>query len=142
MLKKYTCFIFCLIALPVLSQPITSNFYKAVFVRVVDGDTIKVNLPCSYKMFCRNISVRVAGVDCPEIHSKDKQERQQAQAAKYFTRAFLQGHNITLKGCRKGTYFRIVCAVLADGKDLSVALLDAGLAIPYDGGEKPYATKK
>lgn len=132
-------FVLLNIHLSASAQPLTSNFYKVGLARVVDGDTIKVNLPCSYKTFCRNISVRVAGVDCPEMRSANKQERAQAVAAKKFTQAFLQGRNITLKSCTKGKYFRMVCNVLADGNDLSSALLEAGLAAPYNGGTKTYA---
>lgn len=121
-----------LICCSAFAQPITSNFYKVDLVRVVDGDTFKVNLACNYKLFCRSVSVRVAGINCPELRSKDETERQNAKAAKEFTKQFLDKRKITLKNCQKGKYFRMACNVFADEEDLAAALLEAGHAVPVE----------
>ena len=126
-----TCFSLCLNA-----QPLTSNFYKVQLGKVIDGDTFKVYLACRYKVFCRAVSVRVRGIDTPELKSKDPAEKERAKQARQFTRDFLTNRKITLKQCSKDKYFRLLCNVYADGKSLSSALLEAKLAVPYDGGTK------
>lgn len=123
--------IFLLAAVLVFAQPIVADFHKVTLVRVVDGDTIKFNLACKHKLFCRNMSVRVRGVDCPEMRSANKEDKERALAAKQFTQQFLTGRKIALKSCQKGKYFRMVCDVYADGKNLATALLEAGHAVPY-----------
>lgn len=102
----------------------------------MDGDTFKVYLACSYKLFCKSVSVRVRGIDTPELKSKDATKRAKAQEAKRFTQQFLTGHKIVLKRCTRDKYFRLLCEVYADNKSLADALLAANLAISYNGGSR------
>lgn len=97
-----------LFTLPIFSQPLTSNFYKVQLGKVIDGDTFKVYLSCSYKIFCKGASVRVRGIDTPELKSKDPETKAKAKAAKKFTKEFLTGRKITLKQCEKDKYFRLL----------------------------------
>lgn len=125
------CFCF-----PLFAQQPTSNFYKVRLGKVIDGDTFKVYLACSYKLFCKSVSVRVRGIDTPELKSKDETKRAKAQEAKRFTQQFLTGHKIILKRCTRDKYFRLLCEVYADNKSLADALLAANLAISYNGGSR------
>lgn len=129
-------FVVCLGACPAFTQTQSSSFYKVKLGRVIDGDTFKVYLACSYKLFCSSVSVRVRGIDTPELRSKDEAVKQKAREARAFTKAFLEGGKIRLKDCTKDKYFRLLCDVTVDGKSLASALLEAGLAKEYDGGEK------
>lgn len=121
---------------PLFAQQPTSNFYKVRLGKVIDGDTFKVYLACSYKLFCKSVSVRVRGIDTPELKSKDETKRAKAQEAKRFTQQFLTGHKIILKRCTRDKYFRLLCEVYADNKSLADALLAANLAISYNGGSR------
>lgn len=123
-------------ALQAQEQAQSSSFYKVKLGRVIDGDTFKVYLACSYKLFCSSVSVRVRGIDTPELRSKDEAVKQKAREARAFTKAFLEGGKIRLKDCTKDKYFRLLCDVSVDGESLASALLEAGLAKEYDGGEK------
>lgn len=118
------------------SQQPTSSFYKVRLGKVIDGDTFKVYLSCSYKLFCKGISVRVRGIDTPEIKSKNAEEKTKAYRAREYTRKFLQGGKITLKQCTRDKYFRLLCDVKVNGADLATALISNGHAVPYDGGKK------
>ena len=42
---------------------------------VYDGDTFKINLNCSFAVYCEKVPVRVRGVDCPEIKGNSAQEK-------------------------------------------------------------------
>ena len=125
----------------------TSNVQKNTFaadrfenvkvVSVYDGDTFRVNLNCTLDIFCQNIPVRVRGIDTPELNSSSQNERKKANEAKYFTTEFLRGRSdVTLFNCGRDKYFRLLCRVKVGNKDLTTALLKAGLGVAYEGGTK------
>ena len=106
-------------------------------VSVYDGDTFKINPPCEVDLFCDTVSVRVRGVDTPEIKGKTEREKQLAQKAKKFTQEFLKKGPITLTNCGRDKYFRLLCNVQNNtGKDLAQALIEANLGYAYQGGTK------
>lgn len=121
-----------------------NSFYKVSLASVYDGDTFKVYLACRYPLFCQKIPVRVKGIDCPELKTKDPCERQAALKAKEFTKDFLKSGPIILRNCQKDKYFRLLCDVFVRDidnpkkyeKSLSQALLAKDLAVPYNGGTK------
>jgi endonuclease YncB( thermonuclease family) len=43
---------------------------------------------------------------------------------------------ITLKNMERGKYFRIAADVYVDGEKLTDVLIEAGMAVRYDGGRK------
>lgn len=134
--KRIISFLLLFLSFPLFAQQSTSNFYKVRLGKVIDGDTFKVYLACSYKLFCKSVSVRVRGIDTPELKSKDETKRAKAQEAKRFTQEFLTGHKIVLKRCTRDKYFRLLCEVYADDKSLAEALLAANLAISYNRGSR------
>lgn len=136
----------CLLVFTVkyITQNKTSNFpqtqndiFKDVrVVSVYDGDTFKINLNCNTDIFCDNVSVRVKGIDCPEIKGKTENEKELAKQAKQFTKDFLQSGTVNLSNCTRDKYFRINCSVEVNGQNLATLLLGKGLAYNYDGGTK------
>lgn len=112
------------------------NFNKVSLASVYDGDTFRVHLSCRYGLFCRSIAVRVRGVDCPEMRGVPPETKALAKQARTFTKNFLSGGKILLRNCGRDKYFRILCDVKVNGNSLAEALLDAGHAVPYDGGTK------
>ncbi len=44
---------------------------------------------------------------------------------------------IILKNMERGKYFRIAADVIVDGESLANMLVEAGMAVRYDGGKKP-----
>ena len=45
---------------------------------------------------------------------------------------------ITLKNMQRGNYFRIASDVIVDGESLADMLIEAGMAIRYDGRKKAH----
>ena len=45
---------------------------------------------------------------------------------------------ITLKNMERGKYFRIAADVYVDGESLGDMLIEAGMAVRYDGGKKTH----
>lgn len=106
-------------------------------VSVYDGDTFKVNVDGWPDVVGRNISVRVAGIDTPEMRGKCEYEKQLAREAKQFAADRLMGAEmVRLVNIKRGKYFRLVAVVYVDGVSLGEALIKQGLAVRYDGGTR------
>ena len=105
-------------------------------VSVYDGDSIKVEAEI-WPGLTWSGSVRVDGVDTPEIRGKCDAEKAAAVAARDFVAA-RAGDRVTLYDVQLGKYAgRVVARVqLDDGADLTHALIDAGHGRPYDGGKR------
>ena len=102
-----------------------------------DGDTIRFDIPGVHPLLGDNIAIRLKGVDTPEVRGKCPAEKKLAVAAKDFVQGMLaKAKRITLRETGRGKYFRIVSQVVADGVDVSGALLKTGLAMPYLGEKK------
>lgn len=112
-------------------------FKNVSIASVYDGDTFKINLNCSFAVYCEKVPVRVRGVDCPEIKGKTEKEKRLAQKAKAFTKAFLEDGPVTLTDCGRDKYFRLLCDVTNNtGEDLAEELIRHNLGYAYNGGKK------
>ena len=113
------------------------DFEGAEYVRNYDGDTITFNLPGLHPIIGEKISIRVNGIDTPEIRGKCEKEKYDAKQAKEMVADILKdAEKINLKNMERGKYFRIAADVIVDGESLADMLVEAGMAIRYDGGKK------
>lgn len=104
---------------------------------IYDGDTFRCTIKGYPPIIGERISIRVAGIDCPEMRDKRQNIKDLARQAKQYTvKRLREGKEINLVNMRRGKYFRIVADVIIDGKNLSQELIKAGLAKPYEGGTK------
>ena len=109
------------------------------FVKNYDGDTITVDLKGHHPLFGDDISVRIAGIDTPEIKGKCSQEKELAREAREVVgRILKKAGTIKLKNVRRGKYFRIVADVQAGKQNVADVLIKKGLAVRYDGGTKGF----
>jgi len=116
----------------------TSDSFKCVkYIRNYDGDTITFNIPGVHPLIGKKVSIRVNGVDTPEIRTKDKCEKRIGRIArKFVTNKLKHAQRIDLLNIKRGKYFRIVADVYIDDKNLKTVLLSEKLAYEYDGGTK------
>ena len=115
------------------------DYQGAIYLKNYDGDTIRFNLPGYPPIAGKDIRVRVNGIDTPEIKGKCKKEKYEAQQARDMVTDILKGaEKITLKNMKRGKYFRIAADVIVDGENLADVLIEAGMAIKYNGGKKTY----
>ncbi len=106
-------------------------------VSVYDGDTFNVDIDEYPNLIGKNIPIRIAGVDTPEIKSVEIPLKIKALQAKEFTKNILENAKvIELKNMRRGKYFRIVADVIVDGQNIADLLLTQGHAKPYYGRKK------
>ena len=114
-----------------------TDFPNVAYHRCYDGDTCTFTIPGVHPLFGEKISVRIAGIDTPEIRGKCQKEKALAmQARNLVTRMLGQARRIDLLDAQRGKYFRIVARVAADGRDIGASLINRGLAVEYDGGKK------
>ena len=108
-------------------------------VEVYDGDTFKIDLPSQHPLFGDDISVRVAGIDTPELRGTSDKVKALAYKAKNRTQELLSdAKTIELKNPQRDKYFRVLAEVWIDGESLGEKLKSDGLAKEYDGeGARP-----
>ena len=139
-MRILTIVILSFLSLP--SHVLAKSFgdYKgAVYLRNYDGDTITFNLPGLHPIIGEEISIRVNGIDTPEIKGKCEKEKYNAQQAQQMVADFLKdAEQIVLKSMERGKYFRIAADVIVDGENLADVLVEAGMAVRYDGGKKTH----
>ena len=114
-----------------------ANFDNISLISVYDGDTFYIDIPsCDIDVFCKHISVRVRGVDCPEMKGSTAETKARAKQAKEFSERFLKSGKILLYNCGRDKYFRLLCDVNVNKQNLAQELIKNGYGIPYDGGTK------
>ena len=102
-------------------------------VEVYDGDTIRVDAHPWPDMTIR-VSIRIDGIDTPEIHGKCDDEINRAKAAKEFlTRA--AGDHVTILNPRPGKFARRMLAdvLIPTGEDVASLMINNGFAREYHG---------
>ena len=109
---------------------------QATAIKNHDGDTLTVSIPDWPSIIGDNITVRVLGVDTPEILGKCANEKLKAGIAKEYTANFVKDKKVTLKNIQRDKYFRILADVYVGEHSLSSELLKQGLARPYFGDTK------
>ena len=107
-------------------------------VNIYDGDTFTVNIYCWPNIIGKNISIRIYGIDTPEIRGTEGVVKKLALDAKKMTSYYLLSADVVeLRSIRRGKYFRIIADVYIDGVSLGNILIKAGLAKAYHGGKRP-----
>ena len=102
--------------------------------KVHDGDTMTVFIKGWPGIIGDSISVRVSGVNAPEITSDNPKTRRMAQIAKAkLQELLLLSKTIILKAPFRDKYFRINAGVLADKEDIGKTLVQGHYCLPYDG---------
>ena len=118
----------------------TNNYGGAVVSKVTsiyDGDTFRANIEGFPIVIGEHMSIRINGIDTPELRGKCPQEKVQAKLAKQFTVQKLRSaKRITLKNIKRGKYFRLIADVYVDGVNLASQLIKYNHATPYEGKTK------
>ena len=116
----------------------TSTSFQCVkHERTYDGDTFTVTIPNIHPLIGKKVNIRVAGVDTPEIRTKNACEKRKGRRAKRLVENLLsRASRIDLTNIERDKYFRIVADVSIDGASLKSYILKNNLGVSYDGGAK------
>ena len=112
--------------------------YNCKIVRVIDGDSIILDIDLGFGLWIHGESIRLYGVDCPECRSRDKEEKAAGLAAKDFVKRLLHdGGTYTLTTKEKGKFGRYLGTIyLTEETSINDALIKERLAVPYFGQSK------
>lgn len=125
-----------------LAAPLNANAVNTLMpiIGVIDGDTIKskVNLPCP---LC-NVSIRIRGIDTAESgwRAKCTKESEIADKAKSYLKHLVNTHSTMMIIDPTWDKYggRIDAYVEVGGINLGQALIEKGLARPYEGSGPKY----
>ena len=111
--------------------------YSCVITKIIDGDTVDVDIDLGFDCWLRKQRIRLYGIDTPESRTRDKQEKRYGLAAKKFVMDFIPvGSSAILKTKEKGKYGRYLGDMKVGSKWLCKALLDNHHAVKYFGQSK------
>jgi len=122
--------------------------YKVKIVRVVDGDTVDVDIDLGFGIWMLKERVRMMGIDTPESRTRDKVEKKFGLAAKKRLKQMLGKTSILRTQIdrsgedAKGKFGRILgdFDVYDHATDALVSatslMMSEGHAVPYTGGSK------
>ena len=117
--------------------------YRCKVVKVVDGDTVDVDIDLGFGVWLHDERVRIMGIDTPESRTSDKVEKVFGLAAKKRLKELL-GDDVVLKTQvnkdgedMKGKFGRILGDFVAeDGRMVTDVLIEEGHCVAYFGGSK------
>ena len=113
--------------------------YKVSVVKVVDGDTIDVDIDLGFGMTYKKQRVRMLGIDTPESRTRDLVEKKFGKASKKHLKNLLEyPFDIELVSHDKGKFGRILGELFHAGNEVSInqQMINDHHAVPYTGGNK------
>lgn len=117
--------------------------YRCNIKRVVDGDTVDVDIDLGFGIWLRNERVRLYGIDTPESRTRDKVEKRYGMYAKNFLKSRL-GKTSTLRTQKdgKGKFGRILGEfIIYDAetdayRSVNQMMIEKHIGVEYHGQSK------
>tara|TARA_A100001388_G_C28751478_1_gene492434 strand:- start:465 stop:884 length:420 start_codon:yes stop_codon:yes gene_type:complete len=113
--------------------------YRVEIVKVIDGDTVDVNIDLGFGVWLHKERVRLYGIDTPESRTSDKEEKVYGLMAKDFLIEWISAGNVTLKTKTydaKGKFGRILGELWVFDTNLNQKMIDEHHAVAYHGQSK------
>jgi endonuclease YncB( thermonuclease family) len=114
---------------PVPTKP--QRIEEGTVTSVADGDTLTVITSNQTKL-----RIRMFGIDAPETPKGDKFPGQPySKEAEAYLKQLVEGKRVTVEIYQVDRYKRLLSVIFLDGKDINLAMIEAGLAEVYRGPE-------
>ena len=124
--------------------------YKCNIIKVIDGDTVDVDIDLGFGIWMKDERVRIMGIDTPESRTRDLVEKKFGLAAKEKLAELLKGTPVLKTQINKdgedmkGKFGRILGDfIVADGYGgyengslVTEIMIAEGQAVPYTRGSK------
>ena len=112
--------------------------YKCKLVKVVDGDTVDVDIDLGFGVWLQNQRIRMYGIDAPESRTSDKVEKVYGLAAKDYLVRWTNAGNLVLKTFKdgKGKYGRILGELWYNDVNINQRMIEEHHAVKYYGQSK------
>ena len=128
--------------------------YRTKLIKVVDGDTVDVDIDLGFGVWLKKERVRIMGIDTPESRTRDKVEKVFGKAASKRLKELL-GPNPVLRTQiardgedMKGKFGRILgdfdvyCPATQAWRPVTSVMSEEGHCVPYYGGSKEDTQKQ
>jgi len=117
--------------------------YRCKVVKIIDGDTVDVDIDLGFGVWLKKERIRMFGIDTPESRTRDLEEKKYGNAAKEFITDMLDDEGGIVLKTRKdkeGKYGRILGELwrttdFAD-KSINDYMIEKHHAVAYHGQSK------
>ena len=119
-----------------------ANQYDVKVLKVVDGDTVDVDIDLGFGITLRDERVRIMGIDTPESRTSDKVEKVFGLASKNRLKELLDKNAVLITyedkngEDMKGKFGRILGDFKVGDKTVTEILIEEGHAVKYHGQNK------
>tara|TARA_Y100000114_G_scaffold57463_1_gene52591 strand:- start:4064 stop:4483 length:420 start_codon:yes stop_codon:yes gene_type:complete len=112
--------------------------YKCKLVKVVDGDTIDIDIDLGFGVWLQKQRIRLYGIDTPESRTSDATEKIYGMAAKEFLTKWTNSGGLTIKTHKdaKGKFGRILGEIWCFNTNVNEKLVEENHAVRYHGQSK------
>ena len=113
--------------------------YKVKIRRIVDGDTVDVDIDLGFNMILSKQRIRLYGIDTPESRTRDKEEKFYGKlSAKFLKEQCKNSSEIFLKTYldKKGKFGRILGELIVEGVNINKMMIEKYMAVEYHGQSK------
>ena len=114
--------------------------YNCKVVRIIDGDTVDVDIDLGFDVWLTKQRIRLFGVDTPESRTRDMVEKKFGIMAKNFVKGRLPvGSNQVLRtrlDDSRGKFGRILGEFVVEDTTLNQLLIVTNNGVPYFGQSK------
>ena len=113
--------------------------YRCKVVKIIDGDTVDVDIDLGFGVWMRDQRIRLYGIDTPESRTSDDQEKVYGLAAKDFVVKWTNAGDLSLRTFKddRGKSGRILGEIWYGGEhNVNQLLIDNHHAVRYHGQSK------
>ena len=112
--------------------------YKCKLLRVIDGDTVDVDIDLGFGVWLRKQRIRLYGIDTPESRTRDLVEKKYGLAAKDFLVKWTGAGELTIKTHKdaKGKFGRILGELWTFETNINEKMIEKYHAVKYHGQSK------
>ena len=114
--------------------------YNCKVVRVIDGDTVDVDIDLGFDVWLTKQRIRLFGVDTPESRTRDMVEKKFGIMAKNFVKGRLPVASMQVLRTRlddsRGKFGRILGEFVMEDTTLNQLLIITNNGVPYFGQSK------
>lgn len=112
--------------------------YKVKLDRVIDGDTVDVDIHLGFNVVLSKQRIRLHGIDTPESRTRNKEEKVRGLISKEYLKNICESSSIRLHSKDRGKFGRILGVLYKDDETISInqKMCEEGFAVPYFGGNK------
>jgi micrococcal nuclease len=114
--------------------------YNCKVVRIIDGDTVDVDIDLGFDVWLMKQRIRLFGVDTPESRTRDMVEKKFGIMAKNFVKGRLPVASMQVLRTRlddsRGKFGRILGEFVMEDTTLNQLLIISNNGVPYFGQSK------